>query len=75
MKKLKNKRFTLAWSAKVLDWNHDDGFPVISSNFILHKGNHPPTAFSIHILGKIIKNFSDSSVFPIYIIVIFYLDC
>ncbi len=32
------------------------------------------TSFSIQILGKIINNFSDSNIFPIYIIVIFNLD-
>ncbi len=37
-------------------------------------GDHPPTAFSIQILGKIIKKFSEFSVFPIYIIVILNLD-
>ncbi len=32
-------------------------------------------AFFVQILGKIIKNFSTSSVFPIYVIVIFDIDC
>ncbi len=52
--------------AKVFEWNHDHGFPVISFTIILRYGDHPPTAFSIQILRKIIKKFSYSNVFPIF---------
>ncbi len=45
------------------------------NQFYLHSAlGRPSDTISIEILGKIIKNFSDLNIFPIYVIVIFNLE-
>ncbi len=72
MKKPKRETFDSLGALKCLNANLSE---FSCYHFYLPSAlGRPSTVFPVQILQKIIENFSDSNVFPIYVLVIFNLD-